>query len=231
MTPVNVDKETPLRATLKILAWILFVITAIALIAFSIHSSNQQTKRTGGVFTINSQPRALPNVRMANEKQQVMTLQDLRGRIVLLNVWATWCPPCRREMPALDRLQDKLGGPDFEVVALSVDQGPQGVYLVQEFYLQTGIKSLKIHMDSSSDAFQNLGVAALPTTLLIDREGREIGRKIGPAEWDSPEIVKLIRDYLNALVSEPTASADDPEKVAQIRQPSQNATGSLGAGR
>jgi len=151
---------------------------------------------TSFVFNIHPQPRALPNIRFADGKGQTVTLQDFRGKVVLLNIWATWCPPCRKEMPTLDRLQAKLGGPAFEVVALSIDQEQQGLHLVQDFYFQTDIQSLGIHVDSSGDATRDLNIGGIPTTLLIDREGREIGRKIGPAEWDSREVVDLIRGYL-----------------------------------
>ncbi|MBX9811181.1 MAG: TlpA family protein disulfide reductase [Burkholderiales bacterium] len=160
--------------------------------------------KMGFAFNIYPQPRALPNVRFADGNGRAMTLQDFRGKFVLLNIWATWCPPCRKEMPTLDRLQAKLGGPDFEVVALSIDQGQQSLYLVQEFYLQSGVKSLGIYMDSSGDASRYLEVTGLPTTLLIDREGREIGRKIGPAEWDSPETIKVIQGHLDAPVTRQT---------------------------
>ena len=125
-----------------------------------------------------------------------ITDESLRGKVVLVNFWATWCPPCRAEMPTLDRLQARLGGPDFEVVALSIDQGPQSPDLVQAFYRQSAVKSLAVYLDSSGGASGDLGVAGLPTTLLIDRQGRESGRKIGLAEWDSPEVITLIRGYL-----------------------------------
>ncbi|MBI3053629.1 MAG: TlpA family protein disulfide reductase [Betaproteobacteria bacterium] len=196
MTPVRLEKETRLRATVRILGWILFVITGIALLTLSLLSGNKKTEKTGVVFTINSQPRVLPAIRFADAKERAMTLQDFRGKFVLLNVWATWCVPCRKEMPALDRLQAKLGGPGFEVVAISIDR--DGLPAVQEFYLQTGIKQLRVYLDKSGEASANLGVVGLPTTLLIDRAGHELGRKIGPAEWDSPEVVTLIQGYLGA---------------------------------
>jgi thiol-disulfide isomerase/thioredoxin len=154
------------------------------------------SNKTAFVFTIHPQPRVLPAIRFADEKERAMTLQDFRGKFVLLNIWATWCVPCREEMPTLDRLQAKLGGPDFEVVALSIDRG--GPFVVSTFYSEIGIRALRIYVDKTGDAATDLGVVGLPATLLIDREGREIGRKIGPAEWDSPEVVTLIQGYLGA---------------------------------
>ena len=185
-----------LRATVRILAWTLFVITGITLLTFALLSGSKKTEKTGVVFVINSQPRALPVVRFADGNGRAMTLQDFRGKIVLLNIWATWCVPCREEMPTLDRLQAKLGGPDFEVVALSIDRG--GPFVVSTFYSEIGIRALRIYVDKTGEASANLGVAGIPTTLLIDRESREIGRKIGPAAWDSPEVVKVIQGYLVA---------------------------------
>lgn len=118
------------------------------------------------------------------------TLADFRGRHVLLNVWATWCLPCREEMPSLERLQMKLGGPRFTVLALSVDSG--GVEAVRRFYAELGLKALDIFVDRSLQANSALRIVGLPSTVLIDGEGREIARHIGPAEWDSAPLVESI---------------------------------------
>ena len=135
-------------------------------------------------------PRVLPDFGFKDSDARPMRISDYRGKVILLNLWATWCTPCRKEMPALDRLQARLGGPDFEVIALSVDR--DGLSTVKVFYEQIGIRHLRIYMDESGQAMPELGVAAIPTTLLIDPGGNEIGRKIGPADWDSPAMDKLI---------------------------------------
>src|SRR3546814_10909898 len=93
-------------------------------------------------------------------------------------------------MPTLDRLQAMLGGPDFEIVALSIDRG--GLEAVRAFFAEIGIKSLRIYLDQPGASMRALGVLGVPTTLLINREGREVGRLSGPAEWDSPEAVDQI---------------------------------------
>ena len=147
-------------------------------------------------FQLHSAPQTLPNVGFEDGAGRRLTLADFRGKVVLLNVWATWCPPCRKEMPALDRLQQQLGGPEFEVVALSIDS--DGLPAVKEFYLQTGVSRLGIYVDKSMQSISVLGATGLPTTLLIDAQGRDIGRKIGPAEWDSPEVVATIGRYTAA---------------------------------
>lgn len=97
-------------------------------------------------------------------------------------------------MPTLDRLQATLGGSDFEVVALSIDRG--GAEVVKKFYTDIGIQHLSIHIDSSGKAGFALATAGLPTTLLIDRQGQELGRLIGPAEWDAPDMVAFLKSII-----------------------------------
>ena len=156
---------------------------------------------------LHEQPRPLPEVVFEDQSGTTLRLADFRGRVVLLNLWATWCAPCRREMPTLDRLQAMLGGPAFEVVALSVDR--EGVPAVAAFYEELGLEALAIYVDSSPRAMRALGALGLPTTLLLDRDGNEIGRLLGPAEWDSPEMVAFIRDNLEMSkpLQTPTTSA------------------------
>lgn len=150
----------------------------------------------GFKFTPLAKPRLLPQLQFVDGEGRVLSLADFRGKVVLLNIWATWCPPCRAEMPTLDRLQAKLGGPGFEVLALSIDQ--EGVPLVKAFYQEVGLKALRIYIEESGMSLLALNVVGLPATLLIDPRGREIGRTLGPAEWDSPGVITVIRRYLDA---------------------------------
>ncbi len=159
---------------------------------------------------LNPTPRILPDIRFDDGEMRAVSLADFRGKVVLLNIWATWCGPCRRELPTLDRLQSQLGGPDFEVVALSIDR--TGLEAVREFYREVGVKHLAMYIDRSGRASRDLGVVGLPTTLLIDRAGRELGRLIGPAEWDGPEMVAFVRKHLAGLVKN-LKVADDPERT------------------
>jgi len=146
-------------------------------------------------FAMHETPRPRPEIRFEDGEGNESTLADFRGRTVLLNVWATWCVPCREEMPTLDRLQAELGGPEFEVLALSIDRaGPDAV---REFYSEIGIENLAFHIDPSAKAMFALGMVGLPTTILIDREGNELGRLVGPAEWDSSEMTEFIRSTIN----------------------------------
>lgn len=139
-------------------------------------------------------PRKIPNISFLNDAGKTLSLTDFRGRVVLLNVWATWCPPCREEMPSLDRLNAERGGPSFEVVALSIDRDTA---VVAPFYREIGVKTLKAYFDSNTRASAELGAFAVPATLLIDQQGREVGRALGPAEWDSAEVKALIDEVTN----------------------------------
>jgi thiol-disulfide isomerase/thioredoxin len=142
-------------------------------------------------FASTRSPRPVPDLQFQDGRGNPLALSDFRGRAVLLNVWATWCTPCREEMPTLDRLQQKLGGPAFEVLALSIDNG--GVAAVPRFFEEVGVRSLSVYVDPSMRATEKLRIVGVPTTLLIDREGRELWRKTGPAQWDSPEVVQVLR--------------------------------------
>ena len=141
-------------------------------------------------------PRELPDLHFVDGTGRSTSLADFRGRLVLLNLWATWCVPCRREMPALDRLQATLGSEQFIVLPLSIDRG--GVPPVERFYEELGLKTLGVFVDQSGASTGKLATTGVPTTLLIDREGREVGRLLGAAEWDSPEAIALIHRYLNS---------------------------------
>jgi len=141
-------------------------------------------------------PRDLPEIHFADADKGELTLADFRGKVVLLNIWATWCVPCRKEMPALDRLQGLLGGDDFVVVPLSIDR--KGVEAVKPFYEELGLQKLGIYVDASGAASRALAAPGVPTTLLINREGREVARKMGAAEWDGPDMVALIRRQIEA---------------------------------
>lgn len=145
-------------------------------------------------FVFKSPPEPVAEISFKDGEGRSMTLANFKGKTILLNLWATWCGPCREEMPALDRLQAQLGGDTFQVVALSVDRG--GAQKSQEFLDQINIKNLRLYTDESASATAPLKVIGMPTTLLIDAEGREIGRLVGPAEWDSADAVRLVKAHI-----------------------------------
>ena len=142
-------------------------------------------------FTFLDPPRAAPDVAFVDARGRELGLADFRGKFVLVNLWATWCGPCRREMPSLDRLQARLGGGDFTVLALSQDRKGPGV--VAKFLAEIGAERLGVYVDPSARSARRLGAVGLPTSVLLDREGRIVGRLIGPAEWDSDEAARLIK--------------------------------------
>ncbi|MGB8433521.1 MAG: TlpA disulfide reductase family protein [Burkholderiales bacterium] len=145
-------------------------------------------------MTMLSEPRALPPLDIRDAAGNPVSFDRFRGKVVLLNLWATWCAPCGKEMPALDRLQASIGGPQFAVVALATDVG--GVKAVKEFYAANNVQHLAIYVDGASKVLTALGTAGLPTTLLLDAEGREVGRYLGAADWESEEFAQVLRPHL-----------------------------------
>jgi thiol-disulfide isomerase/thioredoxin len=145
-------------------------------------------------LTIASEPRRAEQFAFEREGGGKLTLADFRGRAVVLNLWATWCAPCRAEMPALDRLEAASGDQGFEVVAVNVDTAR--LERRAAFLDSVGVKALARYADPSGDAFETLrkdGKAlGLPVTLIIDKEGCEIGVAEGPMKWDSAEAEALI---------------------------------------
>ncbi len=150
-------------------------------------------------------PRPVPELRFVDETGAPKSLVGFRGRAILLNIWATWCVPCRKEMPALDRLQATLGGADFEVVALSIDRG--GAVAVKSFYQELGLRALRVYVDASAQAFAKLRGVGIPLTLLVDRRGCELWRVVGPVEWDDPAVKSRIRSDISEAPKRGACSA------------------------
>jgi thiol-disulfide isomerase/thioredoxin len=159
-------------------------------------STSPDTSANPLALSVLDQPRPLPEIRFADDQGHELTLADFRGRAVLLNIWATWCAPCRVEMPTLDRLHARFGGKDFLVIPLSIDR--EGVAAVKPFYEKLGLEKLGIYVDPSGKGSRALAIPGVPTTLLIDRQGRETARKMGAAEWDGPEMVSLVERTIHA---------------------------------
>jgi thiol-disulfide isomerase/thioredoxin len=141
-----------------------------------------------------SEPRRAEQFGFERDGGAKLTLADFHGRAVLLNLWATWCAPCRVEMPTLDRLQAAKGGPGFEVVAVNVDTArleKRGAFLDS-----VGAKTLVRYADPSGDAFETMRkdgrALGLPVTLVIDKDGCEVGAVEGGAKWDSAEAKALV---------------------------------------
>jgi thiol-disulfide isomerase/thioredoxin len=145
-------------------------------------------------LTLATSPLRLPDLAFEEAGGKPKKLSDWRGRTVLVNLWATWCVPCRKEMPALEALQARLGGPDFEVVAVNIDtRDPQKP---KDFLKEAHLTRLGYFSDQKAKVFQDLKeigrALGMPTSVLVDGQGCEIGAIAGPAQWDSDDAVKLI---------------------------------------
>ena len=139
-------------------------------------------------------PKPAPHRAFLNAQGSLETFSDHHGRMVLVNLWATWCGPCIQEMPSLDRLQGKLGGPGFEVMALSLDNG--GLSVAAAFFEKLGIKNLDLYNDASFGIARDFNTDGLPTSILLNGQGLEIGRITGPAEWDSQEAIRFLSEFV-----------------------------------
>lgn len=141
-------------------------------------------------FVLNSERKPLRNISFNGPDEQPHRLSDWKGRVVLINLWATWCIPCRREMPALNDLQAKVGDKDFEVVAINLDKG--SLDKSRKFLQEYGIDNLRLYSDPTNKVARHLKAFGLPVTILVDREGRELGWYAGEMEWSSQDAVDLM---------------------------------------
>jgi thiol-disulfide isomerase/thioredoxin len=142
-------------------------------------------------FQLAKPPKTLPELAFNDANDKPLKLADYKGKIVLLNFWATWCAPCVKEMPSLDRLQAELGKDKFVVLPLSLD-GPSRPK-VAPFYQDKKLSNLGVYFDKGRKAMQALDISILPTSILIDGEGRELGRLEGEADWEKPEALALVK--------------------------------------
>jgi thiol-disulfide isomerase/thioredoxin len=152
-------------------------------------------------LTMATAPLRLPDLAFEDADGKPKKLSDWRGRTLLVNLWATWCVPCRREMPALENLQTRLGGPNFEVVAVNIDtRDPEKP---KNFLKEANLTRLGFFNDQKAKVFQDLKVVGralgMPTSVLVDGQGCEIATIAGPAEWGSDDAVKLITAALNPV--------------------------------
>ena len=142
-------------------------------------------------------PIAVPLLKFTTAAGTPISLKNFKGKFILLNIWATWCGPCREEMPTLDRLQAKLGGTHFQVVPISIDAG--GLAPVQQFYHEIGIKHLGIYLNITGDAMDALNLEGIPASFLINPAGLQIASLAGAADWSSPSAVAFFQKAMAAL--------------------------------
>jgi len=159
---------------------------------------------TMGQFTLIKPLRPAPQVPLRDAKGRSVTLSDFKGKVVLVNFWATWCAPCVREMPGLDALQEKFGRERFVIVAVSLDR--LGFAKIGPFLERIRVSRLTVLLDRNRALYRKVGGQGLPTTLVLDHEGRVRGYLEGPAEWDGKAAEALVRYYLKQ--AEPVKKAD-----------------------
>jgi thiol-disulfide isomerase/thioredoxin len=147
-----------------------------------------------GEFVPSSPPFPAPTISLTDSSGHSVELADLKGKLVVVNLWATWCEPCLREMPSLERLQSRLGE-RIAVLAVSEDRG--GSKTVEPFIAKLGLKSVKVYIDPKSEVGHAFGARGLPSSFLIDREGKVLGRVEGAADWDSPKILGVLEPLLS----------------------------------
>lgn len=209
----------PQKSFTKILIWVSFALSAIfggflvynqlqqeQKIATKPIINDMQTLATGelAAFLVNQTPLDLPEIKFLNASTDdkllsgtdEINLSHFKGKVILVNLWATWCGPCRHEMPTLDALQAKLGSDKFEVVTLNVDR--KSAAGAEAFFSEIGVKNLSLYADPTTKAMRSLRARGLPMTMLVNADGREVGRLFGPAEWASQEAINLIQAQLNS---------------------------------
>lgn len=146
-------------------------------------------------FTVAAAPKMLPDIEFQNANDKPTKLSAFRGKALLINFWATWCTPCVKEMPSLDRLQAAIPRDRFVVLPLSIDGASKPK--VAPFYRDQKLAQLRIYFDKGRNAMQALNVTLLPTSILVDPSGRELGRIEGDADWDMPESIALMSAALD----------------------------------
>ncbi|RUO98405.1 TlpA disulfide reductase family protein [Hyphomicrobium sp.] len=146
-------------------------------------------------FVTKKSPEALPDITFQDAAGKEIHLSSLKGKTVLLNLWATWCGPCREEMPALNNLQKELGSDKFEVIALSLDRA--GYEASRKFLDDLKANDVKLYADPTAKQGMALKLIGMPTTILINKDGLEVGRIAGEAKWDSADAKKLIQETIN----------------------------------
>lgn len=167
--------------------------------AFAAEPAQLEALRDGSMkkLVVHAEPKPVSATAFNLADEAGMTsLEDYRGKVVLVNFWATWCAPCRKEMPQLAELQAEFGGEDFEVLTIATGRNsPVGI---QKFFDETGIDNLPRHQDPKQALAREMAVIGLPITVLLDRDGQEVARLLGDAEWNSESAKAIIRAMIDS---------------------------------
>lgn len=184
--------STPWR--LSLLAGLVAAVLAVAVVTVGAAGGPPPLTGGYGAFQPLAAPTPAPSIAFLDPDGRPIKLDAYRGSLVLLNVWATWCAPCVKELPSLDRLQAALGGSRFRVVLVSVDR--KGLQVAAPFLERLGIANLRTAADPKSELARALGAVGLPTSVLLDAEGRIVGKMLGDAEWDSPAAKAMLLHFI-----------------------------------
>ncbi|MFN3209201.1 MAG: TlpA family protein disulfide reductase [Roseovarius sp.] len=177
---------------------VLYMALALGANAAMAQSADITDLRDGDMkkLVVHSEAKPVPAEAFKSEGGGDLTLADFEGKITLVNFWATWCAPCRHEMPMLSDLQDQLGGDDFEVVTIA--SGRNAPAAMKKFFDEIGVDNLPLHADPKMGLSRQMGVLGLPVTVILDREGREIARLQGDADWSSDSAKAILQALIDA---------------------------------
>jgi len=169
---------------------ILYVLMACLFLAFTACSKTDTANKS----VIAAEKKPAPDVSVVSlANGSTLKLSDLKGKVVLLNFWATWCPPCREEIPSMMKLNSLMAGKPFQMVAISVDEG--GKPAVESFFKESGF-SLPAYVDESGASAKSYGVTGIPESFVIDKQGVIVKKIIGGFAWDSPEAVSFLEELM-----------------------------------
>ncbi|OUS12159.1 hypothetical protein A9Q97_06495 [Rhodospirillales bacterium 47_12_T64] len=180
----------------------LLLLTVISLSAISLSVTKASAEisekpplegRLDGNFTLFDPPIPVPIESFQGDDGKLMSLKDMKGQVLLVNFWATWCPPCVKEMPDLDKLQAEMGSDSFRVITLSEDRS--GLKKILPFFKDKELKNLPAYVDIKGRVSRAFGLRGLPSTYLVNKQGMIVGTLIGPYEWNAPEVKTLIKFY------------------------------------
>jgi len=180
------------------------LLAALLLVASSGSASSSQAEGLAPPLAAIAGPGPAPDLQLPHLTGNLFELDELHGQVVLVNFWATWCPPCRKEMPALQRLSARLGAEPFMVLGVNVGEDPERIAdFLQSLTVPLGFPIL---LDRGGDASRDWGVRVVPTTWVVDRRGQKVLGAVGEVDFDNPELIQQLQTLIDAAPSGDTTS-------------------------
>jgi len=174
---------------MKKFLYLFAVIALVMMVACNRKDSSLKSKQA-----VPSENKPAPEIVVTGMNGSPLKLSDLKGKVVLLNFWATWCPPCREEIPSMIKLNKAMAGKPFQMVAVSIDEG--GKPAIESFFKTDGFSELPVYIDTDNKAANAYGITGVPETFIIDKNGIIVKKVIGPLGWDSPDVQSFLEDLL-----------------------------------